>query len=98
MKSMEQVQQMKQTLIKELRMLPETNAFGGSNSFDRDLLQGWIIDLAYIETFGVPPQYECDVRLWFLEESFSPLCDYEESSREFTEYEQLLRYAIWLKL
>ena len=79
-------------------MLPEKNAFGDSNSCDRELIQGWIIDLAYIENFGSPPDYDSDVSLWFLEESFSPLCDYEEASQEFTEYEQLLRYAVWLNL
>jgi len=98
MKTIEQVRQMKQTLIKELKMLPEKNAFGDSNSCDRELIQGWIIDLAYIENFGSPPDYDSDVSLWFLEESFSPLCDYEEASQEFTEYEQLLRYAVWLNL
>ncbi len=98
MKSIEQVRQMKQSLIKELKMLPETNAFGGSNNLDREQIQGWIVDLVYIENFGSPPDYDSDVSLWFLEESFSPLCDYEESCQDFTEYEQLLRYAVWLNL
>jgi len=98
MKTIEQVRQMKQILIKELKMLPETNAFGSSNSFDKEIIQGWIIDLAYIESFGSPPDYDSDVSLWFLEEGFSPLNDYENTSQEFTEYEQLLRYTVWLNL
>ena len=98
MKSIEHVRLMKQTLINELEMLPEKNAFGDSNESDRERIHGWIIDLAYIENFGTPPDEYGDVAFWFRDECWSPLCDYEEAQQEFAEYEQLLRYAVWLNL
>ncbi len=98
MRTIEQVKSIKRVLIDELNELPEDNAFGDSNNYDRNRLHGWIIDLAYIEEYGAPNDQHNDVGFWFHEESWSPLSDYEQSINDFTEYERLLRYAAWLNM
>ena len=98
MKTIEQIKSMKKVLVYELNQLPKENAFGESNDLDRERLHGWIIDLTYIEEFGAPGDQSNDVGFWFNEENWSPLADYEQSCKEFTEHERLLRYAAWLNM
>ncbi len=98
MKSIEHVRLMKQVLINKLEMLPDKSTFGDSTEPDRERIHGWIIDLAYIENFGTPPDDYGDVAFWFRNERWSPLSDYEEARQEFAAYEKLLRYAVWLNL
>ena len=89
---------MKKILLDKLNQLPNSNAFGDSNDLDRERLHGWIIDLTYIENFGAPGDYNEDVGFWFKEDNWSPLTDYEQSHKDFTDHERLLRYAAWLNM
>jgi hypothetical protein len=98
MKTLEHVKLMKKVLINEINQLPEENIFGEDNNSDRELLQSWIIDLAYIEKFGSVNDKNSEVSFWYHDECWSPLYDYEGALAEFTEYEQLLRYAAWLNM
>lgn len=98
MKTLEHVTLMKKVLVNELNQLPKKNSFGENNNADRELLQSWIIDLAYIEKFGRLDDQCSEVSFWYHDECWSPLCDYEKALEEFTEHEQLLRYAAWLNM
>ena len=98
MKTLEHVKLMKKVLINEINQLPQKNSFGENNNSDREQLHGWIIDLAYIEKFGCVNNENSEVSFWYHDECWSPLYDYEGALKEFTEYEQLLRYAAWLNM
>lgn len=98
MKTIENVKLMKQVLINELAQLPEKNIFGDSNDSDQTRLHCWIIDLTYIEKFGITYDDNSEVSFWYRDECWSPLCDYEDSLKDFEEHEQLLRYAVWLNM
>ncbi|MBN2332178.1 MAG: hypothetical protein JXO49_00635 [Deltaproteobacteria bacterium] len=76
MKSIESVSQMKKTLLVELSKLPEYNAFGSRNDFDRNRLCSWIAELCHIEEFGNPCDQDSDVDFWFRDECWTLLCDY----------------------
>ena len=98
MKTLEHVKLMKKVLINEVNQLPQKNSFGGNNDSDREQMHSWIIDLAYIEKFGCVNNENSEVSFWYRDECWSPLYDYEGALAEFTEYEQLLRYAAWLNM
>ncbi len=98
MKTVENVKLMKKVLVNELNQLAEENVFGDSNEPDREQLHGWIIDLAHIERFGKSSDGHSEVSFWYHDECWSPLCDFENSFKDFAEHEQLLRYAAWLNM
>ncbi len=98
MKTIENVKSMKKVLVNELMQLPQVNAFGDKNEWERLRLQSWIIDLTYIEKFGLTCDNDSEVSFWFNDECWTPLCDYEESFKDFEEHEQILRYAYWLNM
>ena len=98
MRSVENIKLMKKVLINELNQLADENVFGASNNPDRDRLHSWIIDLTYIEKFGRSCDESSEVSFWFHDECWSPLCDYEKTLKDFSEHEQLLRYAAWLNM
>ncbi len=98
MKTVENVKLMKKFLINELTQLPQVNAFGDSNELEKLRLQNWIIDLAYIEKFGLTCDNNSEVSFWFNDDCWTPLCDYEEFVKAFEEHEQILRYAYWLNM
>ena len=89
---------MKKVLINELNQLSEKNVFGDNNDRDREQLHGWIIDLTHIERYGNISDAHSEVNFWYNDECWSPLFDYEDATKDFTEHEQLLRYAAWLNM
>ncbi len=98
MKTIEDVRLMKKVLINELNQLSEENVFGTSNDSDRVKLHGWIIDLAHLEKFGKVNDLNSDVSFWYFDECWSPLFDYEDALKNIEDYEQLVRYAVWLNM
>ena len=98
MRTIENVRLMKKILQHELKHLPETNQLGYSNKSDQDRLHGWIIDLAHIENFGTIGDQNSEISLWYKDECWNPLCDYDIMLDEFKEYEEILRLATQLKM
>ena len=98
MRTIENVRVMKKILLRELNQLPETNQLGLSNESDRNRLHGWIIDLTHIENFGTISDQNSEVSLWYKDECWNPLCDYDLMLDEFKEYEEILHLATQLKM
>ena len=98
MRTIENVRMMKKILLKELNLLPEKNQFGYSNDSDRNRLHSWIIDLTHIESFGTIGDPGSEISLWYKDDCWNPLCDYDLMLDEFKEYEEILHLAAQLKM
>ena len=98
MRSIENVRLMKKILLQELTQLPETNQLGYSNENDLNRLHSWIIDLTHIEHFGTINDQDSEISLWFKDECWNPLCNYDIMLDEFNEYEEILNLASQLKM
>ena len=98
MRTIENVRLMKKILQDELDCLPETNQLGFSNEHDKNRLHGWIIDLTHIENFGTTSDQNSEISLWYEDECWNHLCDYDLMLDEFKEYEEILRLATQLKM
>ena len=98
MRTIENVRRMKKILLNELNLLPEKNQLGYSNESDRNRLHSWIIDLTHIENFGTIGDPGSEISLWYEDECWNPLCDYDLMLDEFKEYEEILRLASQLKM
>ena len=65
MKSKEKIEQLKQALEKEVKNLPEKNAFGDNNKTDQELLKIQIIDLKEVLSgMDVSEVEDEELRLW----------------------------------
>ena len=98
MRTIENVRLMKKILQHELDRLPETNKLDCSNDSDQNRLHGWIIDLTHIESFGTIGDQDSEISLWYKDECWNPLCDYDIMLDEFKEYEEILHLASQLKM
>ncbi|MEA1922827.1 MAG: hypothetical protein U9N63_09235 [Pseudomonadota bacterium] len=98
MRTIENVRMMKKILQHELDQLPETNKLGYSNENDKNRLHSWIIDLTHIENFGIIGDQNSEISLWYEDEYWNALCDYDLMLDEFKEYEEILRLATQLKM
>ena len=98
MRTIDDVRMMKKILLQELNQLPKTNQLGCSNESDLNRLHSWIIDLTHIEHFGTTNDQDSEIRLWFTDECWNPLCNYDIMLDEFKEYEDILRLATQLKM
>jgi hypothetical protein len=98
MRTIENVCLMKKILLRELDRLPKTNQLGCSNEGDKNRLHGWIIDLTHIENFGIVGDRGSEISLWYEDEYWNSLCDYDLMLDEFKEYEEILRLTTQLKM
>ncbi|MBN2808324.1 MAG: hypothetical protein JXR80_02395 [Deltaproteobacteria bacterium] len=89
---------MKKILLQELKQLPQTNQLGYSNESDRQRLQSWIVDLTRIEHSGAINDQESEIGLWFKDDCWNYLCDYDMMVEEFKEYEEILRLTAQFKV
>ncbi|MCK5659546.1 MAG: hypothetical protein KAH96_06695 [Alphaproteobacteria bacterium] len=98
MRTIENVRLMKKILQHELDHLPKTNKFDSSNEDDRNRLHGWITELTHIENFATISDQNSEISLWYMDECWNPLCDYDLMLDEFKEYEEILCLATQLKM
>lgn len=98
MRTIEHVRIMKKILLQELQQLPKVNQLGYSNECDIQRLQSWIFDLTHIEHFGNIDDKNSEIGLWFKDECWNHLCNYDMMLDEFKEYEEILRLTTQFNL
>lgn len=77
MKTKDQAQSVKDSIIRELNALPGENVFGESNADSIDDLQGWVDELSYFIVNGDVQHGDTEVGFWLSGSHWSELEDYQ---------------------